>query len=108
MIHHIYNPEDLQAAWNENHNLHGECIWHYGNQNKWLHLFYRNGVKHGEVKSWELTGEELNHFIFQNDEKIFLTDAEKEELNNVSSKEEHLLLKIRYGVPLFSDSKWDY
>lgn len=87
-------------------NRHGlRRIYHYNGILMW-EFFVSNDKEHGECKEYSETGKIISHKIFIDDKPRFLTDDERQELNNISSCEELLAMTLKYGVPLLASLKY--
>lgn len=86
--------------------LHGQSKWFHLNGKICLFEIYEEGIRHGEYKMRDKRGKVIHHCIYRNGNKEDLSAQERKELNHIRSKEKHLNMRIKYGVPLLSDSKY--
>lgn len=82
---------------------------YWGDGSLWWHCLYKDGVRHGEFKSY-FSGPSyrlMRHQLYIHGVERNLSPEESKEINEISSKEEYLKMVIKYGVPLLAGIKYD-
>lgn len=64
-----------------------------------------SGDRYGECKIFTFSGRTSIHCMISKDIK-YLTPEQRKELNNVSSAEECMALRIKYGAPILAEFKY--
>lgn len=86
--------QGLYKEWSSKGILRGKCI-------------YKDGRHHGEFISYKSNGAIVCHCLYKNGVKFDLSKEDSVKLRACSSKEEYLMLCLKFGVPLLKGEKYE-